>query len=473
MVFGIFSRSGALRCANSAAIIRRMRAWPTFVFCVLIGLLGCSPGPGANVLLVTVDTLRADYLSSYGFPLETSPNIDALAEGGVIFERAVAASSATAPSHTSIMTSLYTREHSVGFQNGATRLVGARTLASHFQDAGFETAAFVGNIFLRRRLGLDQGFDHYDDELPTPELNRPFIFERIAEETTERVRAWLAGVEGPFFLWVHYQDPHGPYLPPPAYQGRFQLPGDPDEPVLPRIDSNFGRGGVPPYQVLPDARRASDYKSRYADEIFYVDQSIGILLEMVESHAPERQTIVLLTSDHGESLGENDRWFQHGVSSLPPEAHVPLIVRAPGLAPGRRSDLVSHVDVLPTLLELAGLPAAERASGLALGPYLRAGRELPGRLLFCDPGSELSAYRGDSFVRVRPAKDPWGRPGSFRARSWRIHPWAPGSIDGGRPVPEPERAPVDAYLLETVRMVGAAELNAEDLERLRALGYLE
>ncbi len=142
-----------------------------------------------DVLLVTVDTLRADFVHSYGFEAETTPNIDALAARGVLFETAIAASTATVPSHASIMTSRYVREHSVGPFNGATRLEGAATLAEAFRAAGYETAAFVSNVVLKARTGLDRGFDLYDDELPVGETNRGSYFERVAGDTVERAVA--------------------------------------------------------------------------------------------------------------------------------------------------------------------------------------------------------------------------------------------------------------------------------------------
>ena len=135
--------------------------------------LGCAPEERPpKVLLVTVDTLRADYLGSYGFPANTSPNVDRLAQQGVLFERAIAASTLTAPSHASIMTSRYVREHSVGHGNGSTRLSDETTLAMLFAAADYDTAAFVGNINLKRASGLARGFSTYDDELPIPEGER-------------------------------------------------------------------------------------------------------------------------------------------------------------------------------------------------------------------------------------------------------------------------------------------------------------
>ena len=438
-----------------------------------LALAGCTEVPGPNVLLITLDTLRADHLGAYGFPFASSPAMDALAEQGVLFEWAVAASPSTTPSHATIMTGRYLREHSVGFLNGSTRLVGATTLAQRFRESGYQTAAFVGNVALRRAFGLAHGFDVYDDELPQPEPNRPLIFERVAPQTTERVEQWLAGADGPFFLWVHYQDPHRPYTPPPELRGKAGVPLDESEPPLPRLQSNWDVGGVPPYQQLEGLQRPSEYRARYADEIRYADASIARLLALVDGHDSGRPVVVLLSSDHGESLGENRSFFQHGMNSLPPEAHVPFILRAPGLAPGRRADVVHHVDVLPTLLELAGLGPEAGVSGLALGPYLRNGEPLPERIVYCDNGSEVSGYGAGTFTRVYPADDAWQPRAPLPGRSYLRYPWQPGSLGQGAPPDEPARAALSAYVAHAVGMVEAEEPGAEDLERLKALGYLD
>jgi arylsulfatase len=196
------------------------------------------------VLLITVDTLRADHLHCYGQSLPTSPNIDAFAARSVVFERAIAASGYTGPAHSAILTSRYPRRQSMGLSNGMLTLGGVETLADAFRQGGYDTAAFVSNDVLNARTGLNQGFDVYDDELPTVEPNRPNVFERLAPQTVERALAWLARPRTkPFFLWVHFQDPHGPYTPPAPYRDRFHVPAVADEPELPVLDDDGGPGG--------------------------------------------------------------------------------------------------------------------------------------------------------------------------------------------------------------------------------------
>lgn len=434
-----------------------------------VGSLGCTqtdaPGDRPNVLLITVDTLRADFLSSYSFQPKTSPNIDALAAQGVVFDRAIATASRTAPSHASIMTSRYTRQHSIGWHNGDSVLRGSETLAEVFRAAGYATAAFVSNFVLKRRVGLDLGFDVYDDELPSQDLNRSFFSERIAEQTTARALAWLEALEsGPFFLWVHYMDPHGPYAPPEAYTGRFRLPQTSEEKALSPLEDESGNNGIPAYQSLPGLSLPSEYRSRYADEIFYADHWIGKLLQRFDSHPSGRDAIVLFTSDHGESMGENDLYFVHGQMTTPPEAHIPMILRAPGLPAERRSDPVSLVDVMPTLLELAGLRPTLPMKGLALGPFLRRQRPIPERSLFCDIGAEASAYRGDGFIRVTENE--------ADNLVWVSYTWgADGTwVSQGTAIAQTE--PLREYLQWVTPTVQGPALEPDEMERLRALGYV-
>ena len=447
---------------------------------LVVSFYGCEPpaasDPRPNVLLITIDTLRADRLGTYGYALPTSPQIDRFAATGVVFERGIAASSSTAPAHASIMTSRYTREHSIGFSNGGTQLV-EETLATRFRAAGYATGAFVGNIMLQPRTGFDQGFDVFDGDLPDQEANRELVFERVASQTSERALAWLRGVGSqPFFLWVHYQDPHGPYTPPEEFRGRIQVSPDPDEEPLHVMPSESGLGGIPDYQALEGLDLPSEYESLYADEILYADHWVGRLIEAVDGHSSGREAIVLLTADHGESLGEMNRWFSHGFSTLPALAHVPFILRAPGLAPGRRDETVSHVDIAPTLLELAGLPLPDERSGTALGPVIRGEITMPDRFVFSDIGSEVTAYHGNTLVRAWDLDDAWNPTTEEDLGSsalWVQYFWR---RDGSwLPVPEDLslQTAVRAYLSAPTPMKNAPQIELDDLQlqRLEALGY--
>jgi arylsulfatase A-like enzyme len=461
-----------------------------------LGLLACAAADTPpNVVLITVDTLRADRVSAYGYELPTTPAIDALAAQGALFERAIAASSATAPSHATMFTSLRVREHTVSYLNGRSRLESPDSLPHRFRGAGYATGAFVGNYMLQPRTGFDSGFDVFDSDLDTLAFDDYAIFERRAGPTTDRALAWLAEqTEKPVFLWFHLQDPHGPYLPPNTHFGTFELERRPDEWRLPVLEDRYGYHGVPYIQVVEGAEYPTDYEALYADEIRYADDAIARLLAALEAHPSGRPNIVLLTSDHGESMGEGGYYYVHSHTTTPDIAHVPFVLRAPGIPPVRRAELVGHVDVLPTLLELAGLPAAEAARGIALGPYLRSGRPLPERTLICDMGSELAAYRGDRFVRVveiapalldpddvpneasseEPARPSWGRSsGASKGPRWWSYGWAGNGSDfatrdDGEPLPDGVREYLSAPPTRT-RFID--HIKAEDLKRLQALGY--
>ncbi len=462
-----------------------MRASLLMMALLLVG--GCAdvaPPQGPHVVLVVIDTLRADRLGTYGYPLDTSPNLDALAGEGLVFERAIAASTATAPSHASLMTSRWVRDHSIGYMNGSTQLEGDKTLAEVFQESGYDTAAFIGNAVIRSGIGIDRGFDIYDDELPTRERNRP-IFERTAPATTERAIEWLQQRhDRPYFLWVHYQDPHGPYTPPAPWDKDLQAPALEGDQPLRKLKDQSGRGGLPAYQWVEGDRASKRYRSRYAGEIRHFDDWLGRLIKAVESQSEGREIIWAITSDHGESLGEDDYWFAHGHATTPNLSHIPLIVRAPGLAPGRVKGLAHHVDVLPTLLSLAGLPVPAGSRGIDLTTGTKGGGSLPDRVVFSDIGGEASAYSRDGFLRV---VDPQ-TVASAGNGEWSHHRWSrdgvllPGAGDLGvgweldptekAVAPETKKA-LEEYLSLVPPLKATAAPDEDQIERLRALGYID
>lgn len=450
-----------------------------FVLMGVLALSACakeeSRQPAPDVLLVTLDTLRSDWIHAYGFEQATSPSIDALASRGVLFENAIAAASLTAPSHASMMTGRYVREHSVGTLNGESRLEGIATLAESFSLAGYETAAFISNVVLRRRTGLDVGFDVYDDMLGESESNRPAYFERKAQETVGEALAWLSEQDSssPLFIWLHLQDPHGPYQPPEDFEGRIgsvplRMKGD-----LPVLTRNQGQAGIPAYQELAEVRDPAVYAGRYAEEIMYSDFWLGRFIEAFEAHTDSRSPVILLTADHGESLGEHGFFFQHGQSVLPELVRVPLIVVAPGIESRRIPELVSHVDIAPTLLDLAGLPALPDPSGFSLAPLMVGGARPVSREVFSDTEGESALYAEDRLTRVLGSglstrRGDSGEP--LRSETLIRRP------DGAwRPVPTDAAAleRISAYLEQAVPPSPVGAMEPEHIEQLRALGYLD
>ena len=249
------------------------------------------------------------------------------------------------------------------------------------------------------------------------------------------------------------------------------------------LKNDTGLKGIPSYQALPGLFRASEYRSRYAGEILYADRWIGRLIESFESRARDSNPIVLLTSDHGESFGEADRYFVHSYSTAPDNAHVPFVLSAPGLAAGRQTFLVSHVDVMPTLAELAGLSLQSTLDGVALGPAVRGETPYPpDRFVYCDMGDDVSAYRGSGFLRMSGAASAWKR-GTTRREGIPDPTWVPHEWTASTPVRAPAQnwsagsaegplhESVRDYVLYAEEMIYLWELSPERLEALRAMGY--
>ena len=291
-----------------------------------------TPTPDQNVLLVTIDTLRADALGSYGGRAAT-PNLDRLASEGIRFTFAHAHAVVTLPSHTSIMTGRYPYEHGVRDNAGFRLDDGAETLAEVASRAGFATGAFVGAFPLDRQFGLAQGFDVYDDVGGREAAQGDFAFtERRAEEVVAAARQWIDAQDGRWLAWVHVFDPHAGYAPPPPFDSRYA-----------------GNG--------------------YAGEVAYVDHALGPLLDA--ARRGPRPTTVIVTADHGEGLGEHNE-MTHGTFAYEGTLRVPLILAQ--LWPGSqtagngavRDAPVRHVDILPTVTALLQLPNPERLAGASL-----------------------------------------------------------------------------------------------------------
>lgn len=289
--------------------------------------------PDQNVLLVTLDTLRADALGSYGGAAAT-PVLDRLARRGVRFDFAHAHAVVTLPSHASILTGRFPFEHGVR-DNTGYRLAGTMpTLATLLRAQGFATGAFVSAFVLDSRFGLDAGFDVYDDRFQHSDAPTDIaIPERRGEEVVARARAWLSSQTGRWFAWVHLFDPHAPYAPPPPFDAEY--------------------AGRP-----------------YLGEVAYTDHVLGPLVADVERRS-DRPTLVIATADHGEALGDHGE-ITHGLFAYEPTLRVPLIVaqlgggRTPREAARASRAPVHHVDILPTVLDLLGLAAPAGLPGQSL-----------------------------------------------------------------------------------------------------------
>jgi arylsulfatase A-like enzyme len=330
-----------------------------------------SPAPPVeekrpNLLLITLDTTRADFLGSYGHPLPTSPNLDRLAARGVRFAETLAQVPLTGPSHATIMTGLYPHEHGA-VRNGVPLPESVQTLAERLKEVGYRNAAFLAGWTLRANLsGLAQGFDLYDDRMQ--DRYRLVNTQRFAEQVTPPAMEWLEeNSDESFFLWVHYFDPHYPYVG--------------HEENLDELERRAASGTDP----IPERH------VRYASEVRHMDRWIGELLDTLRRLDLESSTLVVVAGDHGESLGEHD-YVGHGRFLHEEVLRVPLIFARPGVLPEGTvvRTPVALLDLTPTLLSLLDLPRMTQSSGIDLRPLLAGVDEE----LYADRQIRFAAYPG-------------------------------------------------------------------------------
>ena len=435
--------------ANQASGIRAGGLFLVRLLCLGPLLLGtaCAPSrrPAAeprNVVLITVDTLRADHLGCYGAPAVETPAIDRLAADGVRFENAFSPVPLTLPAHWTVLSGLQPWRHGV-IDNGMT-LPAPPTppivlLAERFAAAGYDTAAFVAAFVLHRSFGLNRGFATYDDgPAADAALDQAFHATAPADERVGRALDWLRrDRQQPFFLWLHLFDPHAPYEPPPAFRALY--------------------AGRP-----------------YDGEIAFVDTQVARLLAGLERAGLTGKTLVVLLSDHGESLGEHGEQT-HGVLLYDATLRVPLLFRLPGVLPAGtvRRDPATLADATPTVLALAGLGPTAGVDGVDLfasspedgARQLAAVSESPRRRL---------GWAGLAAVRQGPWKFILGpRPELYRIAD---DPRELTDLLTAEPVRagelESAARRVAGLLRDRLAAGSAAEPGAEDRARLAALGYL-
>ncbi len=314
------------------------------------------------IILITVDTLRADFLGCYGHANETSPHLDRFAESGVRFENCYSQAPVTSSSCASILTGFLPHETSV-FSNNVLppRL---ETLPEILQRCGYTTVGVTCNYNLRALRGWSQGFDVFDDEMQDEELVRGFA-ERIAEHATDRILELIEEHrDDQLFAWVHYQDPHGPYTPPREYVPQFW---DKSRPKRPLTD-------IPDYQRLGDLDDYHAYVAHYEAEIRYFDDHFQRLLDGLREFDLFDDALIVFTADHGEGMGERGYYFAHFEKLHRGILHVPLILRYGDQLSGARSEFVQHLDVVPTILGVLGIERDERFRGSDLLQPIPTGR---------------------------------------------------------------------------------------------------
>jgi choline-sulfatase len=383
-----------------------------------------------SLVLVTIDTLRADHVGVYGYAPARTPAIDALARQGVRFDHAYATAPITLPSHASILTGRYPPGH--GSRHNLMAIdPGVPTLATILHDRGFATAAFVAAFPLDHRFGLARGFDVYGDRMPRDATGRP-LNERPGRAVIDEALAWFAGHRGTrFFLWVHLFEPHAPYGDPRNTPGRTTI-------------------------------------QRYDDEIATADEQVGRLLQAVRAGAPA--SAIVLAADHGEGLGEHGE-LTHSLFVYDTTLRVPLVVAGFSVPPaGIVADPVSLIDVAPTVLAMLGLPRAD-TDGIDLSPAFTGGR-LPSRELYAESFAPLFDFGWSPLRSVRSSG--WKYIAAPRPELYKVDEDPNEARD--RAASEPRSV---AALRDRVERYSPVDLPRESrrldmaaASRLRALGYV-
>lgn len=439
-----------------------------------------------NLLLITIDTLRPDRLGCGGNPGARTPNLDALAESGVLFETTIASAPSTAPSHATIMTALSPRAHGA-LANGQTLSEGVVTLAERLRAEGYATGAVVSAAVLAPRTGLDRGFDAYIRAYERPGVKNAVS---IAESTFTRVLPWLREhASERFFLWVHLYDPHQPYEAPgvlgafadPSYTGRLKTWEEMQ--IL-----SWNRLGTIP------ARDARHLTARYDAEVTYVDAQIGRFLRALDETGALGRTLVCVTADHGETLGEHAGYFGHVHQLYDTTLRVPLIFSRPGapdVVPVGRivSRSARLLDLAPTCLDLLRLPPMERVEGRSLLPFDRADSGTPSAETAPAARDQIVSETGPSdrpgpevqtIARIVGARTPeakflrWLDRDSTELFDLAADPGETRNLAGSGTALESELAGMISLWEQA--MGGAPQLQAlddETRERLRSLGYIE
>lgn len=323
-----------------------------------------------KIILIVIDTLRADHMGCYGYKRNTSPNIDTFAKESILFNGSFSPSSHTIPSHGSIFTSKYPSNHTIGFNQNAFVETGKLntdidiTLAEILSSSNYKTAAFVSGIVLRKATNFDAGFEVYDDEIGSDPYGR-----RDGLKTNQRVFKWLEeNHPHDFFLFIHYFDVHGPYANSAHYKDMFvndDFYGYPES-LQDAFDLEPTFNSIPYYQILNSVTDENKnlldyekdvryYKAQYDGGIRYVDDNIEKFIEKLKELNIYEDALIIITSDHGESLGENNVFFYHGLSVTLDQIAVPLLIKPHKGWNAKRgiiSTPVSTIDLMPTILAL-------------------------------------------------------------------------------------------------------------------------
>lgn len=429
--------------------------------------------PLERVYLVTIETFRHDHASVYGYSRQTTPNLARLAEDGARFDRHYTQAPLTRPSLSSLVTSRY--PVSLGITENLPPLpYSARTVAEMFADSGYVTAGFLAQYLLSHTFGFQQGFHYfYNYANDTP-----------AETVTTDLWPWLDRfTDDNAFVWTHLFDPHGPYRPVDGWKGRYE--GDTlwkEDTVVLKAGEGGGTGEyVPRYIADAGQLERRHYVANYDAEIAYVDHEVGRLLDHIEKSGKADRTLLVVTADHGESMTDHDRYFAHG-SMYDHDLHVPMLMYAPGRIPKGKvvTERTHHLDLVPTMLDYAGIKAPANLKGKSLRGVIDGKAKSTLTWSVAVNGhkeTERVAIVGDKPLKVIVdgkgvpqeafdlVADPHEKTNVLEARkaeadaiaaAWKTWMDAQLRDDAPKPVKKDERKP-----------------QGEELEQLRALGYIE
>ena len=394
----------------------------------LLAIQGRSLSRPMNVVVVTLDTTRADRLSAYGFASGRTPALDRLAREGLVFDYATSVAPLTRPAHASLFTARVPPHHGVRDNAGAP-LATQPTLAELLRERGLRTGAFVSSIVLQKGTGIEQGFDIYNDTsgAACDRVRR----RRPGDETVTEALRWLrTASSAPFFLWVHLYDAHQPY----------QLP----------------RGEADATIVDP-----------YADAISFMDRQLARVLDYLDRQDLRKNTIVVVAGDHGESLGEHGEQA-HGIFVYESVLHVPLLISVPGFAPRRIAGVVSIVDVMPTILDLVGVTLHD-VDGVSLLPAIARGeadREVYSETLYPQHlgWSALRALRAGRYKAIAAPKP--------ELYDLLADPWEEHNLAEGHAIAMAAMLERISEIDTTTGVAAAAPIDSDRLRQLAALGYI-
>ncbi|MCX5884368.1 MAG: sulfatase-like hydrolase/transferase [Proteobacteria bacterium] len=479
-----------------------------------------------NIILITMDTARADHLSCYGYQSLTTPNLDRFSQEGVVFKNAYATNSWTLPSHASIFTGLYPSKH--GADHTSDSLLGEagqkqeyldwyellsrnftklskehQTLAEILSAGGYRTAGIIGGIFCNSIFGLSQGFDYYDDEIPFFNIRFFLLYQvidrwfslndfftqygylgkRIAVDLNSSAFKWLEKDHGqPFFLFINYMDAHTPYLPPPPYDGYFsKIPPNiilrnnpPPDASFVTAQTNLINSVISgDHQLTPEEKELT--VSLYDGGILYLDHYLGFLFEKLKDLKAYDNTIIIITSDHGEAFGEHNQ-MEHGLTLYEEVLRVPLIIKYPSayLQRGVIEKRVSLVDLMPTILSFLRYPIPPGIDGEALG---NSDHPVMAELMM---GIAKSRYKGSRDLRAvyqGREKYIWASNGSNEFYNLEIDPHEEENIIEKFPY---RAEAMDRNLKQWLASFEYLKTEQERVkiskqteEKLRALGYLK